>query len=324
MAIGKASDFVIYDEQFQSGQVEVLAQNLNLFNAASNGAIVLRSEKLPGNYSKSAFFPMTSGLVTRRDTTSVSGVTDIALTQAEIATVKLNRKMGPVAQTLDAWKKMGATPELMSFVFGKQVGVAKIQDHIDIVLAALVAALEGVSGSALVFDGTAATMKHSAIVSGMSKLGDAAQRVACLVMHSKPFFDLIQQAITDKVYGIANTVVYGGSPGTLGKPVVVIDSPSLVVAGSPTTYRTLGLTVGAAEVVESEAESVAAEVVTGLENLVGRVQAEYAINLGLKGFTWDVTNGGANPTAGAIGTGSNWDKKATSVKDLGGIVVQTQ
>lgn len=324
MATGKASDFVIYNDQYQSGQVEVLAQNLNLFNAASRGALTLTSSRLPGDYQKEAFFSMTSGLIARRDTTSVASVTDTALAQAELVSVKLNRRIGPVAQTLDAWRKLGKDPQLMSYVFGKQTQQAKLQNSIDISVAALVAGLGAASSGALVYDGTAATMKHSALVSGMAKLGDAAQNIACFVMHSKAFFDLVQQTITDKVYGIANTVVYGGSPGTLGKPVVVIDSPSLVIDDTTDTYLTLGLVEGAARVVESEPEEIITQVVTGYANLYGRAQGEYAINLGLKGLTWDVTNGGVNPTDAAVATGSNWDMRAASIKDLPGVLIKTQ
>jgi len=37
-----------------------------------------------------------------------------------------------------------------------------------------------------------------------------------------------------------------------------------------------------------------------------------------------VTHGGANPDATAIGTGSNWDKVATSNKDCAGVVLISQ
>ncbi|MGH9339528.1 MAG: major capsid protein, partial [Acidobacteriota bacterium] len=59
-------------------------------------------------------------------------------------------------------------------------------------------------------------------------------------------------------------------------------------------------------------------------NLVMRIQGEYAYNLRLRGFAWDVTNGGANPTDSALGTSTNWDKAATADKSLAGIRIKTQ
>jgi hypothetical protein len=42
----------------------------------------------------------------------------------------------------------------------------------------------------------------------------------------------------------------------------------------------------------------------------------------VKGYRWDVTNGGANPDDSSLGTGSNWDRAATSDKDLAGVVLK--
>jgi hypothetical protein len=67
-----------------------------------------------------------------------------------------------------------------------------------------------------------------------------------------------------------------------------------------------------------------AQTVTGLENLVIRLQGEYAINVGLRGFTWDTTNGGINPTAAALATAGNWDQTAASIKDLAGVCAYTK
>lgn len=323
MAIGKASDFVIYDEQYHSGQVEVLAQNLNAFNAASQNCLVQRSRQLPGDYEKSSFFPMTSGLVNHRDTTVVTSVADTALTQSEDVNVKTARRLGPVAQTLDAWRKLGSTPQQMSFVFGRQAGTAKIQNAINAGIRSLVAAIKGIA--AYHYDGSAGTMTHAAINNGIKAMGDRGQEVACLVMHSKPWYDLVGQAISDKVYGVANTVIYGGSPGTLGKPVVVIDDTSLVnTTSTGTTYYTLGLVAGACLVDEVESETLVSETVTGLENLVGRVQGEYAIMVGLKGYAWDTASGGKNPNDAALAVTANWDQIATDNKDTAGIIVETQ
>ena len=61
--------------------------------------------------------------------------------------------------------------------------------------------------------------------------------------------------------------------------------------------------------------------VTGLEQILIRMQGEYAYNLGLKGFTYDVANGGKNPVASALSTGSNWDVAYTSEKSRAGVVI---
>jgi hypothetical protein len=109
--------------------------------------------------------------------------------------------------------------------------------------------------------------------------------------------------------------------------VLVTDSASLVIAdgggAGVNSYATLGLTANAILLEDSEEDIIHAELQTGLQNLVVRMQGEYAFNMGLKGFTWDMTNGGVNPDGTALGTGSNWDKVLTNAKDLAGIALET-
>jgi hypothetical protein len=74
----------------------------------------------------------------------------------------------------------------------------------------------------------------------------------------------------------------------------------------------------------TETNDVVVDDVTGLEVLMTRLQGEFAYNLGVKGFKYDTANGGTNPNATAVGTGSNWDKAATYDKALAGVVIKSR
>lgn len=322
MAIGKASDFVVYQEQFFGGATEVLMQNADGFNGASNGAIQLISSRLKGDYEKESFMKAISGIVSRRDPTSTATVTDLALSQGEIVSVKINRKIGPVANTLDSFRKIASDPQEFSFLLGQQWGKAMAVDMINTAISGTTAALTNVA--ALTNNVTAAatkTVTHSNLVGTMAKLGDASNAIVAFVLHSKPYFDLIQQSLADKIFEVAGTTIYSGTVATFNRPVIVLDAPALLVAGAPDNYRTLALVTGAATVQESEDREVVSQLVTGIESLSMRVQGEYAYNLGVKGFTWDTANGGANPADAAIATGSNWDKVASDNKSCAGSVL---
>lgn len=328
MAIGKASDFKIYQEYLQTRVSEVLTQNGAAMAGASNGAIRLTTVSKRGDYEYESFFKSISGLVSRRDITSVSAATDLAMTQDEFIRVKLNRKIGPVAQTRDAFRKLTGrfSQTEMSGIIGEQAAVAMQLEMLNSGLLATRAAL--VTGSSTLYAvPSTGTLSTAGLVSGLAKLGDRADRIVAWVMHSKPYYDLVQSQITANIDGISNFNVSSATPVTLNRPVIVTDSDSLVVtAGSPavTTYYTLGLTADAILCENTEEEDVVFDDVTGLENLVVRMQGEFAYNLGLKGFKWDTTNGGVNPAAGAIGTGSNWDQAVTSYKDWGGVVITSR
>jgi len=174
-----------------------------------------------------------------------------------------------------------------------------------------------------------ATLNTLGLVQGLAKFGDAADRIVAWIMHSKAYYDLVANQITANIYGVSNFNIAQGSPVTLNRPVIITDSDALAVDGGAgstayTNYYTLGLTVGGALVENSEQEELVVIDITGLENLVVRYQGEFAYNLGVKGFKYDITNGGANPADAALGTGSNWDPAYASLKNWAGIAIQSR
>lgn len=327
MAAGTKSNFKIYDDQFFGGMIEQIEQNANAFNAASNNTIQLQPERMIGDFQKESFVTNIANLITRRDITSVSAATDLAVAQAENASVKINRKIGPVAQTLDSFRKIGeeVDDQTLSMMLGEQVGKAIAVDYINTAVAAARAALVAQATALFDYSGTG-KITHGTMVSAMAKRGDRAGDLAAWVMHSKVYYDLMGQAVADKVFEVAGTTIYNGTVATFGRPTVVIDAPALLTSGTPDKYDTLCLVPGGVIVKESEQRDIVNEIVTGLENLIVRMQGEYAFNLGIKGFTWDVTNGGANPTDAALATSTNWDKTSTDAgcKGLAGVVLKTQ
>jgi len=172
------------------------------------------------------------------------------------------------------------------------------------------------------------TITTAALNSGLAKFGDAFSNVKAFLMHSKVFFDLVGYQITPTSQGdnIAGVVAQGALPATFGRPIIVSDSDALIVdvgtsSVADVTYHTLGLVSGAVLAEATEEEYMTYAEVTGNENIQARLQGEYAYNVGVKGFQWDVGNGGVNPVDSALGTGSNWDKVATDKKDLAGVCI---
>ncbi len=319
-AVGVGTDFKIYQEQVQAGYYEVVEQNLNAFNAASRGSIALSSEALMGDYAQEAFF-QDGPDVTRRDPDSVTAVTSNAMTQSETVSVKLHRRYEQ-AMARNAWLRIAKTPEMFSFIYGKQLAKKLMQEMLDTALLGANYALSGVA--TLNKDSSDATMTMRILNAGLAKFGDAASRIQFFVMHSKVYFDLMDNVLASYAFDNgAGIVIATGTTATLGRPVLVTDSSSLVIDGTTDTYVTLGLTAGGIEVVESESPYTASAEITGGDSLYNRLQTEWAYNLGIKGFAYDMTNGGKNPNAAAVATASNWDKKYEDRRSLAGVRIVT-
>lgn len=329
MAIGKASDMKVYDPRIQGGFVETLQQQTDVMNAASNNALHFVADPKRGDYDYEAMFKDINGIVSRRDTTSTADATDLAITQDEFISVKLNRKIGPVAQTLDAFRKAGLNPDedTMMFTAGAQAAKAAAVNYVHASLLSLVAAIGAQAELVHNITGESTTTPNTdALVATLAKMGDRSERIVAWVMHSAKYYQLVREQIAGKIDGVANFNVATGTPITLNRPVIVVDDPALVtVTGSGsaavTTYHSLGLVEMASEIENTEEEYITFDMVTGKENLILRMQGEYAYNLGVKGFKWDVANGGKNPTDTAIATGSNWDKVLSSHKQLAGVML---
>lgn len=326
MAQSTLSDFKIYEEQFYAGRNEWLQQNADVFNAASVGALRFVTQKRKGQYEQESFFKHITSLITRRDVTLTSAVTDKKLEQDELVGVKVNRRIGPVAVNKDAFRKVGMDPEMFSFVLGQQIAPDMQVDYANAAISACAAALRG--QTALVTDklaGGAGTMRHTYLSNALAKFGDASGRIVAWVMHSKPFYDLVSQSMTDNVFEVGGMVVKGGIPPTLGKPTIVVDSPALVEASgsSSNSYITLGLTADGVVIEQSEEQEIVSQLITGTENVGVRIQGEHAYNVSVKGFAWDILNGGSNPTDSALATSTNWDYKFHDVKLAAGIVLLT-
>lgn len=319
--------FKVYEPEFQSGLVEGLNQNVALFNEGTRGAIRLIPRVLAGHYSKEAFFEDVASLVTRRDITSVGTASDLDMTQDEVISVKVNRKVGPVLKTLDSFRKAGISEAEASRAFGRLAADRKLKDMINTALIAAEAAIQG--NTAMNLDITSESTKTASVAAlnrTLAKFGDAAGDIVFWVMHSKPAFDVVGQQITAGVFGVSNLIQISGPLQTiLGRGYAMCDAPALTDANGSAadSYNTLGLVQGAVEVIETEPDVFFTEVVGGLENLARRFQSEHAFNIKIKGFKYNVA-GGVNPSDATIGTTSNWTQVAYDDKLTAGVRLVTQ
>lgn len=330
MAAGTYANMKVYENQFNSGVYETVAQAVDVFNSNSNGAIVLDTVGLDGKFDQKGFFLLPDAFADRT-LSGVGAVSDIPLAQEEEVSPKRGWRIGPVANTFDSFKKIAKDPEELAFIVGNQAGDLIVQGMINSSVAGLVGAYKlAAITTNLSYDGSGAsttTLIHAHLVNGLAKMGDQGQQIVAWVMHSKSYYDLVGQAIADKVDGITTGVVINGAtPGTMGRPAIVTDAPLFFDEGASSSlsdnrYYVFGLTRDAVRVTESEDRSFIMDPVTGLNNLLIRYQGEGSYNVRLKGLKWNTST--VNPTDAQLATSTNWIKAATSYKSLPGVRVVT-
>lgn len=313
MATTVNSDMIIYDRLAQTAYLERIQDVLNVFNQNSGGSLILRSEAIQGDFDKSALYTV-PGSVAHRNVNSVASPTALKLGAAESVDVKTPWKYGPYQTTEEAFKRRQRSPEEFYMLLGQHMADATMEYMIEAAFASLEAAIG--SNAAMLATGSWATDGKKVLTKGMRKFGDRFGRIAMFGMDSATYFDMVDNAIDEKIFEEAGLVIYGGTPGTMGKPVLVSDK---VPANS-----IFGLQPGAIEIVESQAPGFRSYDINDQENLALGYRAEGAFNVEVLGYSWNV--GGtpaapANPNLTQLGTAANWTKHATSDKSTAGVII---
>lgn len=303
------SDMIIYNQLAQTAYLERLQDNLNVFNAASNGAIRYVNELITGDFDQKAFYRV-GGSIKYRDVNSTKKVTPDKIGSGESVGVKIPFKYGPYASTEEAFKRRARTPEEFAEIVGYDLADALVAGRLQYGLTALKAAIT--SNPDMVAKGSIVKDGRKALTRGMRKFGDKFGRLSLWVMNSETYFDIVDEALTNQIYGESEIVIYGGLPGTMGKPVLVTD-----LVGNDDAF---GLQAGALTVTESQAPGFRAYDVNDEENLAIAMRAEGTFNIDLLGYSWDMAKG-ENPTLELLGADANWKKHASSNKMTAGTLL---
>ena len=315
------NDMVVFNQQVQTVATEVVAQNVEAFNAASQGAILLGSEATIGDFVEEASYKAIASLVSRRDAYGTGTLTTKALQQIKDVSVKVDQTVGPVEWTAEQFRRLGKSEEEAGLIIGEQAAIGLIRDYLNVGGSSLAAAIG--NQAALVNDYSATgTAKLVELNKAAGKFGDRQQSLAAWLMHSKVFTDLTNEAITNtsQLYSIGDIQVMQDG---LGRVYIVSDIPALSVSGTPDTYNTLGLVAGSM-MVETLPLTTMTMPKADQQNMGVVWKGESSFTVGLKGYAWDTVNGGKSPTDAELATGSNWDKVASDNKDTAGVMLISQ
>jgi len=237
------SNMVVFDDYVQRTITEVIAQQVDLFNAASNGTITLTTQRNRGDFAHYSQFAEITGLIRRRDVYASGAVNSVALAMLQNASVKVAAGTPPIAFNPSQFTWIQEQPEVAGVVIGEQVAIGQFQDMLNAALKAARAAFVNVGSAAAYNVASQGALTLNGLNRGAQKFGDRAQNIRAWVIHSTPLHDLFDQSLTNTnrlfTFGDVRVIEDG-----FGRRFIVTDSSSLygaVTSPDVTDYYTLGL-----------------------------------------------------------------------------------
>lgn len=312
------SNMKVFNEYLKQTTIETLQQDVEKFNAASAGSIRLTTQGIDGDFLQESFWAGLHSAQRRVDRYAANGAqSSTPLAQKQYDAVKIAGGFGPIIWEPAQLSWVQKNPEEALEVISRNLSESIMSDQLNTAIAALVAAI-GNQPTAVNDVSATAGITYVAINNAHALFGDASQRLVAQVMTGAMYHKLMGQnlANAERLFQFSGVQVVD----ILGKAVIITDAAALFESGTPDKQKVLSLADGAAMVMDGSDLITNIETTNGNQRIETTMQSDYSFGLGLKGYTWDVTNGGKSPTDAELATGSNWDLVANSIKASAGVM----
>lgn len=313
------SQMDVFNQYIMPATIETLAQMVEKFNANSNGAIRLTTEGFDGDFYQESFFASIHAAQRRVDRYAAQGAASATdLSQNTANAVKVAGGFGPIrfepSQLTWLRKPTAEGIEVASRNFAE----ALLADQLNTAVACLVAAIENQGAATTVDVSATGEATYGTMNAAHALFGDSSASLVANVMNGAQFHKLIGQNLTNgaQLFVAGNVQVVD----ILGRPVIVTDAPALYAAGTPNKNKVLGLADAAAIVFDGGDVVSNIDTSNGQTRIETTMQVDYSFGVKLKGYSWDIVNGGKSPSDAELATGTNWDKVATSIKHTAGVL----
>ena len=327
MALTLLKDLIPYENFVRTGYIEGITYRLNILNQNSNGTIQADSEFTAGTKKNIAFWE-DFGEMARRDITVDTAQEAGKISRNERAEFKTFWKFKPIQFQWSAFKTADRmTPEEVYYMIGRKLAEKKLDFIVKQSLMLAVAAISS-GGTATTKDYTSPAENFTVekIPEAQALYGDAAGKLKALVMHSAVYFPLIKDQLVNYKFDTGSgLMLYGGSPATMGLPVIVTDNPELTYTteGGDVMYKTLLLANGAVRINDNGDTQAGADTILGNENIKGLFQAEGDVWNEVKGYEYKGSDIGKNPSLTNLADPTKWAKWCNTYKDTAGVLIKS-
>ena len=312
------SNLKVFSEEIRLATIETVNQEIEKFNQASAGSILLSSSGFDGDFLKEALFASLHTAQRRVDRYAANGAqASTSLAEIQSNSVKVGGGFGPILWEPAQFDWISANEAAAIEAISRNLSEAIMKDQLNTGIASAVAAIENIA--ALTNDVSATLpISYVAMNNGHAKFGDRSSALVASVMNGATYHKLVGQNLANATRLFeANGVLI---VDILGKATIITDAPALLEAGAPNKAKVLSLVNSG--IVISDAGNLVTNIETtnGKERIETTMQSDYDFGVGLKGYAWDITNGGKSPVDAELATGTNWDKYVTENKDTAGVL----
>lgn len=319
-----AFNYKVFLDWAEGSYQEMLAEQVQMFNAASMGCLTLTGGDFVGGIQTNTFWPLISNMVHKRNLFDNSDIDDVEITNSEESKVKIAAGTDRfITRPSDAsYVQMGE--KTAGIHYGNALAEYMIQDMVHTAILMLVTCI-GKEGATLTKDitgETVDTMNLRALNRTSGLFGDAESAIRCWITYSTPFNDLIDNnlANSNQLFSFGTVAIRTDASG---KPFIVTDAPYLKSSDATPVYSTLGLVPGAVTIEGPNNYLSASERKTGKNNIYDAMQSEWTYNGKVKGYSWNAgQNTVASPDDAALGSANNWLKVRQNHKLLPGVILK--
>jgi len=315
MAHGLPSDFslVLFNAQVAMARQERLAKNLAVFNAGGGNTIRLINGDIIGNGTEASFRSRTTGgTIVGRDVTAAGAKTYKKSTFKKMVSAVSPWKVADIGDSKDALARIQQDQAKYATELGQEMADDMMNYYLGVSFGCVAGAIQAITSLVTT---PATDITFDVIADMLQTQGDQKKKIKTIFMDSRASNVYMKSRVAANIYQEAGITVYGGDPGTLGRPVVVVDDS---VFEKSTLQTDKGFIFGLAEnaVVTKSMTSVpiATELDRTLENIPLATTGEGDVEVMIDGMVY---GGAANNTdLSVFQAAASWSKGFAQDKAL--------
>ena len=333
----------LFLRRFHVLYVEMLGYKINLFNTNTNGALVLKSErvkKMAGAIESNDFFKRPLDLLDRRNPNGMRPLDLVNLDTKLANKIRLAWTTKLLNMSRYQWDWIGQDPSAAATVFAEGMTDSILEAYLLRTFGVLRATVG--SNPATFYDAFSSTvenrrrMSYANLELTADKFGDAMSQIKTWIMPTTAKTQLLLGNLKNAEQLFTFGTV-GVSRDASGRSIITTDDPNLrqtvsTSGGVENAWWAFGLVPNAVVIEELDDWDDIAGATTGYENIMRTYQANWSNSLAVKGYKFDESLllqadiEGRDPyvsaSDGAILTRENWSQVETSHKGTAGVALR--